>query len=186
MKNQPCHLRNLAYTLTSLKTSSLLLFLVGSLTAQTLNDQRSFEFDLENIEEVYLINYEGNVNVVAHDRETGKIHIDRTLKSASQERISALRDSIRYDTMYDGNRLYFFIRDKNLVFKIDAEGEGYYDQRWSWYDRNKRDRYQIEHQFNIELALPPNIPLYIRTHRQDISVHDMRGRMIYLRAKHRF
>ncbi len=151
------------------------LFSFQASVAQTLNDHSTESFDLNGISTVYIVNHYGDVKVEASSASIGTISVDRTLRSSSEERLEALKDSIILDSMHIGQKLYFFIRDRELNFKIDPEGEPYYDRRWSWYRENKKDRIEVEHQFDLKVQLPSHITVYAQTHRQNVQIEGMEG-----------
>lgn len=145
------------------------------LTAQEMSDHATLSFDLSDISIVYIVNYHGEVQVQGAASSTGSMSVNRTLQSSSAERLEVMKDSIIIDTLQVGHKLYFFVRDKDLHFKIDPEGEPYYDRRWGWYEDNKKDRIEVRHQFDLTVHLPPHIDLYAQTHRENIRVENMEG-----------
>lgn len=147
------------------------------LTAQEISDQSTLTFDLSDIKTVYIVNHHGEVHVEGSTSSTGRMSVDRTLQSSSAERLEALKDSIIIDTLQVGQKLYFFVRDKDLNFKIDPEGEPYYDRRWGWYEENKKDRIEVRHRFDLTVQLPPHIDLYAKTHRENLRVENMKGKV---------
>lgn len=149
----------------------------GVLPAQEISDHSILSFDLSEISTVYIINYHGYVHVQASASAAGSMSVDRTLQSASVERLEALKDSIIVDTLRAGQNLYFFVRDRDLNFKIDPEGVPYYDKRWSWYEENKKDRFEVKHRFDLTVQLPADITVYAQTHRENLRIEEIQGQV---------
>lgn len=150
----------------------------SSIMAQEFTDQKTMPFDLHNIEMVHVHNHKGTVTIKGTDSNQGKIVMTRTLKSASKATLEAGKEKIYLDSIFTDGKLYFFINAPNHIFKVDENGQGYYQSEWNYGNRNKKDRFDIDFEFTLTVELPKTTSINASTHEKSLEISNLTGRVV--------
>lgn len=150
--------------------------------AQEYQDHKIMNFSRENIDKIHLHNYRGMVSIQGADTDQITLEVERNLKTASEERLEDGKDSIYYESMLVNGDLFLFIVDPERVFRIDENGEGYY-QTCNWNFSSNRERYQIKYDFNLKLTIPKDLDLKAFNHEESLTVENVAG-TLHLKNHH--
>lgn len=146
--------------------------MVISCVSQQATDTFTFNTNLAGISAFHLYNKNGSVEVKAIKGSTATLKVTRKLKSASSSALTEAKEQIYFDSFTEDGQVFWFMQHPRTEFRLDEEGNGYYNSDWDWDRKGSREesRYDVEYQFNVILELPENIPLFVSTHRNDLTV----------------
>ena len=114
--------------------------------------------------------------MIGNKSDEASIKISRTLKSASAAQLKKAEQEVFIDTLLVGDELHFFIEAPDRVFKIDEEGDGYYDgwnQSWSDFKH-----FKLAYTFTWEVQIPESMDLQVKTHQKQLSIRNMASSVV--------
>ncbi len=158
---------------------SVLLWVVTLLCiqAQSYNDEKSFTFDVSQLELLRLHNKDGQVKVTGVSGNRAILRVKRTIKSANPQKLEAAKNSIFLDSINLDGELMFFVQHPDYQVEIDEQGMAYYHSRYQSLNGNWSNKehafHKIRTTFVIELAIPKQTPLYISTHREELTIRNI-------------
>ena len=153
------------------------LSLLIKLDGQDISDEKSMIFSVMNINALHVHNHTGTVTINGTSAQEGTIHIRRTLKSASKASLERGKESIYFDSMRHEGTLYFFVHSPDRLFRINEDGNGYYQNSWNRWNGEDRDRFDVKSEFSIEVQVPSKTNLYASTHEKDLHISNMAGKV---------
>lgn len=143
------------------------------LTAQSYSDEKSFSFDVNQLELLRLHNKEGQVKVAGITGNRATLRVKRTIKSANQAKIEAAKTAIFLDSVNLEGELMFYVQSPDYQLEINEDGRAYYNSyQGNWSDK-RQQFHKVHTTFTIELEVPKQTPLYISTHRQQLSASNI-------------
>lgn len=162
--------------------SLILAVLCLQLPAQEFQDKSLLKFSRENINHINLHNYRGKVSIMGSNTNEITLEVERKMEAATTERLEEGKRTIHYDSMLVDGALYLFITDPERVFRIDENGEGYYET-CNWNFSSNRERYRIKYDFNLKLTIPKDMDLGAFNHEESLTVENVTGKL-HLRNHH--
>jgi hypothetical protein len=160
-----------------MKSHLLLIFLIIYQVAQSqeLSDNSTIEMVSDQFKKIHLHNYRGKVEVNGSKENKIILEISRSLKSASTERLEAVKDSIYFDSMFVDGHLYLFIQDPERRFLIDENGRGTYNSYNVRGSIPHQDIFGVKYDFDLKLTIPSRLALDVSNHEKDINVRNFEG-----------
>ncbi len=144
---------------------------------QEHHDETSIGVSADGFKMIHILNHRGAVSVTASDDSQCTVHVQRTLRCASETKLARAVKDVYLDTItYDGN-LYFFIEDPDRIFQIGPEGDAEYSSREWEFDSNE-DRFRVEKRFDLTVSVPAQIDLEVVNHEHPLDVVGMQGKVV--------
>lgn len=142
--------------------------------AQSFSDEKSFTFDVSQINLLRLHNKDGQIKVTGTTGNRATLTVKRTIKSASTQKLEAAKTAVFLDSVNLEGELMFYVQHPDYKLEINEEGSAYYTSRYqgNW-DNQKHVFHTAKVIFTIELAIPKQTPLYISTHREKLTVQNI-------------
>lgn len=145
------------------------------LNAQTFKDEKSFTFDVRNLDLLHVHNKFGNVQVKGTSGSKAVLKVKRTIKATTNNLISAAKADTYLDSTYNNGELIFFVEMPHYHLEINENGHAYYTSDYNgsvqWNKINRKAKVELE----IELSVPSNTPLYISTHHKNLVIKDIKA-----------
>lgn len=154
---------------------SILLWAVTlmCIQAQSFSDEKSFTFDVSQLELLRLHNKDGQVKVTGITGNQATLRVKRTIKSANSQKLEAAKAAIFLDSVKLNDELMFFVQSPDYQLEINADGRAYYNSyNGNWSDK-KHAFHKVKTTFTIELEVPRQTPLYISTHREELIIKNI-------------
>ncbi|MEE9372195.1 MAG: hypothetical protein V3V00_04005 [Saprospiraceae bacterium] len=160
------------------------LILIALITSTGLcstkySDIKKLEMEVGDYAQVLLFNKYGEVNVTGISGTKAYLKVTRTLEAKSKEALEKVKDEVYLDTMVLEDHLYYFIQNPYSILEIEEIGGiAHYNSRdsgkWRWSNNGERD---VKYIFSFEVQMPMNIDFRVSTHKEDLRVNNMRGRL---------
>ena len=151
--------------------------LVAFLGLQTLclgqekPDNQYFEIAAQGLEAFHLHNMHGDVEVRGTNASQIKVTVRRELRGGS----ASDRASYYYDTLQKAEQIYFFMRSPNHDFKIEPDGQGYYNSCCNW---GNGYRESVKYTFEVTVEVPENMQVYVSNHHDALTVVQVNGDLV--------
>jgi len=143
------------------------------LNAQTSNDEKTFTFDVSQLDLLRIHNKYGTVKVTGTNSNKAVLTVKRRLKSNNNKRLAAAREEIFLDsTSFDGE-LMFFVQMPNYRLRIDENGRANYQNNQDSWNNHQKVFFESSVEMTIELKVPKSTQLYISTHKKDLYIQDI-------------
>ncbi len=150
--------------------SLLLLSCISqTLTAQSFSDEQTFTFDVNNLDALRLHNKYGEVKVTGTSGRKATLTVKRRIESASRTQLNKAKEEIYLDSIFSEGTLIFFVRHPDYRLEINENGEAHYNSKQENWNQHKV-HYQQKFEMEIELQVPNFVPLFVSTHKEDLSV----------------
>ena len=142
-------------------------------------DVTELKMNVSSYDQILLFNKYGDVKVTGISGNTAIVKVRRTLDAKSRKQLDEAKNEIYLDTMQLEDNLYFFIQNPYQILEIDkVGGNAYYNSRdqgkWRW-SNHSDDR--VRYEFTFEVQLPMNMDFRVSTHKKDLLVKNMKGRL---------
>lgn len=157
---------------------SLLLWagMVCLLQAQSFSDEKSFTFEVGNLDLLHVHNKYGDVVVKGTTGTKAVLKVKRHIKASTNSVLAAAKADTYLDSTYSNNELVFFVEMPDYHLEINADGSAHYSYNYNgssvqWNKVNRKAKVEME----IELLVPKNTPLYISTHHKNLKISDIKA-----------
>lgn len=156
---------------------SILLWAVTlmCLHAQSFSDEKSYTFDVSQLELLRVHNKDGQVKVKGTTGSRATLRVKRTIKSANSQKLAAAKTEIYLDSVNLDGELMFFIQSPDYQLEINEDGRAYYNSYQNNWNDKRQKFHQVKTTFTIELEVPEQTVLYMSTHREDLTVQNIKA-----------
>lgn len=154
--------------------------LVGSHSfGQQFEDSKTFQFDVSQLTMLRIHNMNGEVNVTATSGRQATMKVTRTLSAATSEKLETAKKEVYWDSLLTDGELIFFMQSPDYELRADDEGNLWYNSccHDDW-NKNRLKYRKLKYNFDVELKVPANTPLYATTHRSEMSISGLSGGVI--------
>lgn len=160
-----------------LSTTLLLIWTLA--TSQKDVETFNLEYDVSSLQKVRIHNYDGDVKVTARPGNKVSLKVTRTLMAKTNSKLEAAKQEVYLDSTVIDGELIVFMKAPQKFFKIDDEGNSYYNgQNWNNWSKGDIRDYGVDYEFIIEAQIPPNKEIYIATHHEDVDVSGFLNRTV--------
>lgn len=156
-------------TLSTMLWASLLL----CLNAQTFKDEKTYTFDVANLDLLRVHNKYGAVKVTGTNGNKAVLTVKRSIKSNNNKQLAEAKEKIYLDSTYLDGELMFFVQMPNYRLEIDENGRAHYQSDHNSWNNNQQSFYKNKFELTIELTVPKATQLYISTHHKDLFIQDI-------------
>ncbi len=143
------------------------------LNAQTFNDEKTFTFDVSNLDLLRIHNKYGAVKVTGTNGNKAILKVKRSLKSKNNKQLAEAKEKIYLDSAYLDGALMFFVQMPRYRLEIDENGRAHYQSEYNSWNNNQKVFYENKFELTIELKVPKATQLYISTHHKDLFIQDI-------------
>lgn len=143
------------------------------LNAQSFSDEKTFTFDVDDLELLRLHNKDGQVTVKSTSSNRATLRVKRTIKSANQQKLEAAKTAIFLDSVHLDGELMFYVKSPDYQLEINDNGRAYYNSYQGNWNYKKQAFYKVKTTFTIELEVPQQTALYVSTHREELTIQNI-------------
>lgn len=145
------------------------------LNAQSFSDEKTFTFEVNNLNLLHLHNKFGNVQVKGTDGTKAVLKVKRTIKASSRNLVTAAKANTFLDSTYNNGELIFFVEMPDYHLEINENGQAYYTSDYNNWNHSVKVTRKAKVEMEIELSVPKSTPLYISTHHKNLSIEDIKA-----------
>ena len=148
---------------------------IGIAIGQQFSDKNTISKDMSQLKTLRVHNFAGKVNIEGVSGNQLTINYTRRLKSKSARRLEAAKSEIKLENVTENGELIFFIKAPDKKFKIDTDGNGYYNSM-NW--NKSEDIFEVDYEFEIDVKVPKDKIVYVSTHHKNITVNNIQGNLV--------
>ena len=148
------------------------------LQSQVHREHQLITLDVSGYDEIQFYNKHGKVDVRGVKGDDMRIEGERILRAKSNKKLEEAKAQIFLDTFTVGNALVVFIN--NPFYRLDGD----YDDGFMHYTTYKKyqntqfwKKKYVNFEFDIQIDIPHDSNLKVRTHSGDLTVRNLQGRL---------